>query len=183
MSAQRLAGRCSELGLPAITRQVVTHLETGRRESVTVAELAVLAAALELAPVELLLPFGAAETEYLPGRTAPPQDVARWWAGEAGFGEDGAVSGEWRRGAATLFGDHDRTVAELNQALADRDAPVSEAEYHRMRRQPSEPGGLKIEDRLVVVGIAGLREMREGIRALGLEPPGLPDELKWVDKE
>src|SRR5260221_2606907 len=70
--------------MPGFPRQVVPRLETARGEPVIPAELAVLAAALETAPVLLLYPVGLAETvEFLPGKQAPPYDPARWWGGEA----------------------------------------------------------------------------------------------------
>ena len=46
MSAQQLADRTAELGAP-IPRSVLANLESGRRETVSVAEILVLAAALE----------------------------------------------------------------------------------------------------------------------------------------
>ena len=69
LSAQQVADRCADLGMPGLTRQVLARLEHGRRESVSTAELAVIAAALETAPVLLLYPVGLAETvEFLPGK-------------------------------------------------------------------------------------------------------------------
>ena len=79
--------------MPEITRPVLVKLEHGRREAVSAAELAVLAAALDIAPVLLLYPVGSAGfAEYLPGRTAAPWDAAVWSADEAFLGPDGAIS-------------------------------------------------------------------------------------------
>src|SRR5258708_28570429 len=84
LSAQQVADRSADLGMPGLTRQVLARLETGRRESVSTAELAVIAAALETAPLLLLYPGGPAETvEVLPGNQAPPYDAARCGGGEA----------------------------------------------------------------------------------------------------
>jgi transcriptional regulator with XRE-family HTH domain len=49
-----LAERCELLGAPAINRDVITNLENGRRATVTVDELFVLAFALGVAPTHLL---------------------------------------------------------------------------------------------------------------------------------
>jgi transcriptional regulator with XRE-family HTH domain len=93
LSTQQLADRCEQLGMAGLTRQVLARLEHGRRESVSTAELAVIAAALETAPVLLQYSVGVAESaEYLPGRLAPPYDAARWWGGEAGLSKDGDIA-------------------------------------------------------------------------------------------
>jgi transcriptional regulator with XRE-family HTH domain len=77
VSGQKLCEKMSELGLD-FPRSVLANLETGRRETVTVAELIVLAKALEVAPLELLIPAGG--VEMLPGVTWSPQDAAQWFS-------------------------------------------------------------------------------------------------------
>ncbi len=54
-SAQWLANQTKELGYE-ITRSVIADLENGRRRHITVAELIVLAYALDTAPIALLFP-------------------------------------------------------------------------------------------------------------------------------
>lgn len=82
MSTQKLADRTAELGM-AIPRSVLANLESGRRETVTVAEVLVLAAALNIAPIELMCPVGFdKQTEMLPGRMMDPPDAMRWFTGE-----------------------------------------------------------------------------------------------------
>jgi transcriptional regulator with XRE-family HTH domain len=82
MSVQRLADRTADLGMP-IPRSVLANLESGRRETVSVAEVLVLAAALDVAPIELICPVGFdQQTEILPGRTADPLSAVRWYTGE-----------------------------------------------------------------------------------------------------
>ncbi|MFD0393285.1 helix-turn-helix domain-containing protein [Streptomyces nogalater] len=48
VSAQQLSERCAELGMP-IQRSVLANMESGRRSTVTVAEVLILAAALDVA--------------------------------------------------------------------------------------------------------------------------------------
>jgi transcriptional regulator with XRE-family HTH domain len=183
LSAQDVADRCARLGMSSLTRQVLSRMEHGRRESVSTAELAVLAAALEIAPILLLYPVGlAAEVEYLPGHVADPLEAARWWDDEAALAEDGSISAGDRTSVVMLFDDHEHVLAELSEELAKRGASLSEGDYWRLRRQPTRPGGLSYEDRLVVMAVVALREMRDKIRALGLEPPALPPHLKWLDE-
>ncbi|SHM56992.1 helix-turn-helix domain-containing protein [Streptomyces yunnanensis] len=82
MSAQQLSDRCAELGME-IPRAVISNLENGRRTSVTVAEVLVLAAALGVPPAALIFPVGYAEkTEALPGAEVPPFEAVRWLGGE-----------------------------------------------------------------------------------------------------
>jgi transcriptional regulator with XRE-family HTH domain len=82
MSAQQLADRCAELGME-IPRAVISNLENGRRTSVTVAEVLVLAAALDVPPAALVFPVGYAErTEALPGAKVPPFEAVTWLGGE-----------------------------------------------------------------------------------------------------
>src|SRR5260370_15156458 len=57
-SAQQVAGRCADVGMPGLTRHVLARLETRRRESVSPAELAVIPAALETPTALLLYPVG-----------------------------------------------------------------------------------------------------------------------------
>ncbi|MFE7837344.1 helix-turn-helix domain-containing protein [Streptomyces sp. NPDC057474] len=62
LTAQQLAQRCEELGLPHLSAATISNIETGRRKSgqrtrnVTVDELLTLAVALGVAPVHLLVP-------------------------------------------------------------------------------------------------------------------------------
>jgi hypothetical protein len=68
-SAQWLADRTRELG-HTVSRTVIADLENGRRRYITTAELVVLAAALETAPIALLYPPPYSEdVEVLPGQT------------------------------------------------------------------------------------------------------------------
>ncbi|MFS2291722.1 MAG: helix-turn-helix transcriptional regulator [Actinomadura sp.] len=88
MSAQALADRCAELGLPDLKRQAITNLENGRRAMVTVEELLVLALALEVAPVHLLLNPEDEQEPYqvAPGTMAPSGEVRAWVRGMAPLG-------------------------------------------------------------------------------------------------
>ena len=82
LSAQQLADRTAELGMP-IPRNVLANLESGRRDTVSAAEVLVLAAALGVAPMELICPVGYDEqVELLPGRMMDPLMASRWVDGE-----------------------------------------------------------------------------------------------------
>jgi transcriptional regulator with XRE-family HTH domain len=82
LSAPQLADRTAELGMP-VSRTVLAEVEAGERDTVTVAEVLVLAAALGVAPTELISPVGFDEQiEMLPGRMVDPLEAAKWVYGE-----------------------------------------------------------------------------------------------------
>lgn len=81
MSAQQLADECAALG-HAIPRSVLANLESGRRETVSVPELLVIAQALNVAPILLLFPLGyEPDAEVRPGCWTRAWDAAEWFAG------------------------------------------------------------------------------------------------------
>jgi len=55
-SAQALATACADHGMPQLTRSTIANIESGRRSSITVDEVMVLAYVLDIAPVHLLTP-------------------------------------------------------------------------------------------------------------------------------
>lgn len=77
MSAQDLADETERLGHP-IGRSVLANLENGRRPTLSVAELIVLAKALRVPPLLLLFPVGHVEEVELP----PHGKVSTWFASQ-----------------------------------------------------------------------------------------------------
>ncbi|WP_299489911.1 helix-turn-helix domain-containing protein [uncultured Gordonia sp.] len=104
-SAQWLADQTGELGHP-IPRTTISETENGRRTSITVQELVVLAQALGVPPIELLYPgVPDADTEVLPNDRRTAWQAAQWF------------SGEDRQGTATaLARKRDALLQELAQA-------------------------------------------------------------------
>jgi transcriptional regulator with XRE-family HTH domain len=81
-SARVLAEKCQEAGLKW-ERDVVANLESGRRTSVTLDELLILALVLNVPPILLVTPLGAKdEQQVAPDVWAKPWDVYRWFLGE-----------------------------------------------------------------------------------------------------
>lgn len=75
LSAQEVAARTKELG-HHITRDTIANLESGRKKSVDVAELIVLAKALGVAPISLIYPdLLHGEVEDVPGHTVTTEDA------------------------------------------------------------------------------------------------------------
>jgi len=132
MSAQQLADRTAELGMP-IPRSVLANLESGRRETVSVAEVLVLAAALNVAPTELICPVGFdKQTEMLPGRAMDPLAARRWFTGMLKLDIDDA--GAWtmrtpstaEHSNAYLLEYHDGLIGQLR--LKETDAARAAAD-------------------------------------------------------
>lgn len=93
-TAQWLAARTEEIGVK-MTRQTITDLENGRRRYVTTAELAVLAHALNTAPMALLYP-GPDYGEFLdvlPGRQDRQIRAVQWFSGERDHGYTDTTDG------------------------------------------------------------------------------------------
>ncbi len=90
LSAQALADRCEQLGWPTLDRTVIANLENGRRRSITIDELMVLALALDVALVHLLVPFDDdAEVEIAPALGAVPAvNVRAWIRGDESIGDE-----------------------------------------------------------------------------------------------
>ena len=67
MSAEDLSEACGRRGLE-IQRAVLSNLENGRREGITVHQLVIIAAALHVPPLALLFPSGSELIECWPGQ-------------------------------------------------------------------------------------------------------------------
>jgi transcriptional regulator with XRE-family HTH domain len=81
-SARVLAEKCQEAGLKW-ERDVVANLESGRRTTVTLDELLILALVLNVPPILLMTPLGTQdEQQVTPQVRAAPWDVYRWFMGE-----------------------------------------------------------------------------------------------------
>ncbi|MEU3667578.1 helix-turn-helix domain-containing protein [Streptomyces virginiae] len=85
MSAQQLSDRCAELGMP-IARSVLANLESGRRSSISLPEVLILARALRVSPIALCFPVGYVATYVAtPFETVDTWAAVKWFTGEAPF--------------------------------------------------------------------------------------------------
>ena len=81
-SAQDIADRTEELGCP-VTRSVIANFENGRKKSLDVCELMILAAAVGVPPVALLFPtLPDGPVEALPGQEIKAIAALRWFTAE-----------------------------------------------------------------------------------------------------
>jgi transcriptional regulator with XRE-family HTH domain len=129
MTVQAVADRCANLGLP-IGRVTITKLEGGRREAITPAELAVIAIALDAAPMDLLYPVGYEEDiEVAPGMRLDPHHALRWFNGELKLDAHGLGSWRLREPQADELSDTYLVQRHevLTRQLAARQAEADEA--------------------------------------------------------
>ncbi|MEU0940338.1 helix-turn-helix transcriptional regulator [Embleya sp. NPDC005971] len=181
MSAQQLADACTALGVE-MQRGVLANLEIGRRESLDVTELVVLAKALDVPPVALLFPVGeVAAVAPTPGAVVDTWDALAWFTGETPLSElppsgsprarleafrQHAVAVEAASGSARIAHDR-RRLATVN---------LDPAEHERLGQVAAQYERLAFEDTLA------LRDLRARMRDRGLEPPLLPAGLAHIDE-
>lgn len=160
MSAQQLADACEKLGAP-VPRTVISNLENGRRGSVTVADVMVLAAALGVPPAALVFPVGYVdEVEHLPGQAAPPLVAADWWHGEPAPASS----------PLALLRRHRELEARIRSLYRGIwEQAIAEYQWH------GEPDGPEAEAAREVARdlTAQLHELRDEIAARGLRLPPL----------
>lgn len=175
LTAEQLSERCAQLGAE-IPRAVLANLENGRRSTVTVAELLVLARALGVEPMRLIVPLGSVEeVEISPGQWIPSWDAARWISGVAhlegapGGGVEVVPAADWA--VVIQFFVHDQLVEDWrdispNEGVMDSAGNVSKTSSD-LRRD----------------ALRALRRHRSHMRKDGLIPPLLPPDLAHLDHE
>jgi transcriptional regulator with XRE-family HTH domain len=87
LTASEVARRTTELGYP-VSRGAIAQIESNSRSGkVDVAEVLVLAAALDIPPVLLLFPQLSTDggADVIPGFHAKEDDAVRWMSGEVSF--------------------------------------------------------------------------------------------------
>lgn len=177
LSAQQLSDRCAELGVP-IQRTVLANMESGRRTTVTVAEVLVLAAALGVAPGQLMFPVGFQEkVEMLPNQEREPMAALDWVSGKVGF--HGRLVGSMTTPIAAHEW-HRRNVELLRGSISRRDQLRSQyveafesLESHRARRDEVRAELAELEPQIV--------EHRERLRGVPLaeRPPRTPEDEEF----
>jgi len=159
-SAKELADRCVKLGLP-VSRSTLADLENGRRASLTVPELLIIARALDVPPVQLVYPVGHVDAvEALPGQNVPPWTAAKWLTGED------IESGPQR--PTDYFRRHDAAEAKVLQAEIGMTEGNGSAEIWQEARERS---------------IDRLLNIRKSMRQAGLLTPQLRPDLAKIEAE
>lgn len=191
MSAQQLSDACKNLGLP-FSRSALANFESGRRPTISVAEVMVLGKALGVPPIELIFPVGQQdEVEVLPGQNLPPWVALQWFAGEDSFGrrfhDDGKIYSEdqeeYEQSATFAYRWHKIYVKQCLEAKNEADgarkaATVAETDAEanaHLRHARSEEAQYRTNREL-------LREHRQRMRHDGITPPEMWGVLADIDE-
>jgi hypothetical protein len=186
MSMQQLADRTAELGMP-IPQSVLANLESGRRDTVSVAEVLVLAAALDVAPVELICPVGFDKhMEMLPGITVDPLAAMRWFAGErkldivdvgAILSEPGRIA---ERSNVYLVKQHDELISVLRKQEADAAKEIADAAAEGADGRARAAASYRMSSVADLRNFIGetLRLLRAEMRNRGMLLPDLPPDIE-----
>lgn len=200
LTAAQLSERCAELGFP-ISRSQIAGMESGRKESITVAEVQVLSRAIGVPPLVLLFPLGRSEdAEVLPGRQGDVRGEMDWWSGQSGTpvwreipqrDEDGTPvpegSGVWRYqygvrshlSLVGLYANH-RTLEKYLRVAGKRVDRVSHSGDDRSPEERDRLLRLALDD--VQRYADELRLVRQAMRERGLLAPRLPVNLLPEDR-
>ncbi|MQS13378.1 helix-turn-helix transcriptional regulator [Streptomyces kaniharaensis] len=180
MSAQDVAAACADLGYP-IARSIIANLENGRRSSVDVAEVLVLAKVLDVPPVALVVPVGeTGEIEVLPGRMISTDEALQWVCGDLPLDYEPANDtveerfDEVRRHRQMMYGLQkaiSRTEEYRRGAALSRDMPTRE---HNSRLVA------QFDEMISDMSLA-IQDLRAEMRAKGIHPPTLPPALAHLD--
>lgn len=177
-----VAQGCADLGLAEITEHSVKNLESGRKNSITIADFLVLAAVLDVPPVTLLFPLGASATlEVLPGREVSTWDGIAWFTGETNLDQPEAQG--TARDILDVFRHHADLVAAAmsSTVLAKERRRSASTTLDRARRATLLQRAEGYEEH-AFEDCQELRAFRGRMRERDLVPPALPDEFAFVDQ-
>ncbi|GAB3113507.1 DNA-binding protein [Streptomyces calidiresistens] len=182
LTVAETADACAALGAP-VQKTTITNLETGRRASVDLAELLVLARVLGVPPVALLFPLGSAPTvEVLPGREVPVWDGLAWFTGETPLRAPAPENSA--RHLLDTFRAHSDAVAT---AIASTELAKERRRKATTTLDPARRAALlevaASYEELAAEDRRELRALRQRMRENGLQPPPLPDEVRTAESE
>lgn len=177
LTAQGLAELCTELGLPT-GRPAIAKLESGIRQSITMAEVLVLAKALEVAPVHLLIPVGyAAEFEVLPGMYVEPGTAYEWFIGNSEDPADPTAPPQFGADSPLgLWAEHLLRVGRIRDSWDYLVASRAGETWNDPMVGPRPPD---VENAAYDLGleVARLHRVRDAMAEAGMTPPRLGPEV------
>lgn len=182
LSAQQLSERCAQVGMP-IQRSVLANLESGRRSTVTVAEVLVLAAALRVAPAQLIFPVGYQEkVEVVPGVEDSPYEAVQWLRGAKHLGRFGKFIATTST-PITAFDRHHKNVNSMYAAMARRDRYRRQYLEALERKERGRDRYIEVEAEIAELS-SKLIERTEALRGVPLaeRPPKSPEISAMQDR-
>ncbi|WHM38264.1 helix-turn-helix transcriptional regulator [Streptomyces sp. BPTC-684] len=168
-SAQDLADRCEEIGHP-IPRNVIANMESGRRSTLPLVDVMILAEALNTAPVCLIYPVGYVEDV----QRLPLQDgtsalgALNWFTGEdRTIGSDADMLRYFRAHHAA---ERAAAAAQRDEAFAQYQAKTAPNAARKAEALHAQAGATQRAE----AAMDQLRRARAFIRQAGGTPPDLP---------
>ena len=183
MTAAELADRTEQLGY-LIPRSVIANLENHRRNTITIAEVLVLAAALDVPPVLLIAPVGRRrEAEVLPGLRLSTWRIRGWIHGVVEPEYQGFSAAGWQnsRRAIVLYDIH-RLLVREHQQIVRRIKRLADSEHLGITEiiadaQRLTGGALVDAITELTYSLDRLRRHRSLIRSEHFELPDLPPSI------
>ena len=186
LTAQRLSDVTAELG-ERVPRTVIINLENQRRDYVSLAEILILAAGLNIPPYLLIAPVGIEDSvEILPEVASSPWRTRGWLMGARPVDYDGFAVVEWNDAtvATKLFDKHRLLVRSYEQAtLRLQELDGDRMDLYPDAQWPDED--LKQRHRIRALMLRQLASYLEQIRAQrheivqrGFKLPALPPEVE-----
>ncbi|MEU4200831.1 helix-turn-helix transcriptional regulator [Streptomyces sp. NPDC026294] len=180
LTVAEAAEACDGAGL-SVPRTTITNLEIGRRSSVDLAELLVLADVYAVPPVSLLFPLGTAATvAVLPGREVPTWDAVAWFTGETSL-KLPVPEGSAREILDVFRAHHDAVETALSSSrLASERRRKASTSLDPQRRERLLSAAASYEQ-VAYDDCRELRLFRDRMRERGLMLPTLPDDLAFIE--
>lgn len=171
-TAQELADRLAEAGMPHMKRPVITNLEIGRRQTVTVEEVLTLAWVLDVPPLMMFLPLGLSDEFEITPNTAVHPGLALKWI----LGEEVAPTSDRKMAAHTNPSLHSKAGQPLRlyQRLTEAQAPVSRAEMDmEWAKDPLDKERLRAAEDRRDEALAELAKVLDAMLDAGVLPPAI----------
>lgn len=190
LSLAEVSSRMGALGVP-LSLNGISKVELGNRE-LGLDEIAALARALDVAPLQVIFPIGLEPVvELLPGASVATWAAAKWFTGEAAFPvvlpNASWIPAEERLDElpTTYFREQDRIVAEWGRARQQ----LTEARARLVEQEGAGRGDMALAMAREVSYVEDLlRRTEEELRRhrsvmgnKGMNPGNLPPELRHVD--
>lgn len=162
-SGQWLSDRTAELGY-RVSRSTISEIETGRRKSITLSDLIILAAALDTVPLALIYPGPYRDKiRVLPELEVPQIWGVRWFSGELSTFSDVPFDeeGRWIRVAnASAYNYNLRRMQNARQAAKADQRKMSLIRELRRLQRAKRAGEKDVSDEEVQSLIAAIADYR-----------------------
>jgi transcriptional regulator with XRE-family HTH domain len=177
-SQERLAEKVTELGTP-MDQRVVSNIESGTRQDISLDEAFVIAAALNVPPPLLWLPLGAEDRVEITAKSKiHPHLALKWFTGRAPLATTAQKAigvAEWHEAAEPLRL-HDQ-LEEIQNRARKAESAMHTAEF------VEDAKALKGARRGFAIALEGIYRHFDAMRAAGLRPPRLSKEWTQLGKQ